>query len=146
IGPIPSRVEYSASGHLLYVQDGTLMARPFDEANARFTGGPFPVAEGALASDDAAHVSVSNTGAIAYGVSATAGRSVLAWVDRSGRTLAQVGEPDAYGNPALSPDGTRVAYDPSLTVPRRTRPCTNGLRGQRRSLPPGFRPGRRGGR
>jgi Tol biopolymer transport system component len=116
IGPIPSRVEYSRSGHLLYVQDGTLMARPFDQASARFTGGPFPVAEGALASGDLAHISVSNTGAIAYGVGSAADRSVLAWVDRSGRTLGQLGAPDAYRDPALSPDGTRIAYglvDPS---------------------------------
>jgi Tol biopolymer transport system component len=111
IGPIPSRVEYSPSGHLLYVQDGTLMARPFDAATARFTGGPFPVAEGALAVGDLAHISVSNTGAIAYGVGAGGDQAVLTFVDRNGRTLSQLGAPAAYGNPVLSPDGTRAAYE-----------------------------------
>jgi Tol biopolymer transport system component len=111
IGPISSRVEYSPSGHVLYVQDGTLMARPFDTARARFTGGTFPVVEGALASGDRAHISVSNTGAIAYGVGSTAGQSVLTWFDRTGRALAQLGAPNMYRDPALSPDGTRLAYE-----------------------------------
>jgi dipeptidyl aminopeptidase/acylaminoacyl peptidase len=93
------------------VQDGTLMARAFDAARVRFTGGPFPVAEGALARGDEAHISVSSTGTIAYGMGATTGHSVLAWVDRGGRVLARLGPPDAYGNPTLSPDGARLAYE-----------------------------------
>jgi len=116
IGPIPSRVEYSPSGHVLYVQDGTLMARPFDVARGRFTGGPFPVVEGALASGDRANISVSRTGTIAYGVGSAAGQSVLVWVDRDGRTMGQLGGPDAYRNPALSPDGAFLAYE--LVDPR----------------------------
>jgi Tol biopolymer transport system component len=111
IGPIPSRVEYSPSGRLLYAQDGTLMARPFDAASARFTGRPFPVAEGVLASAELAHISVSNTGAIAYGVGGAGDQTVLTWVDRNGRTSVQLGAPDSYRNPALSPDGTRLAYE-----------------------------------
>jgi dipeptidyl aminopeptidase/acylaminoacyl peptidase len=111
IGPVPSRVEYSPSGYLLYVQDGTMMAQPFDASAARFTGDPFPVATDALVTGDMAHISVSYTGAIAYAVAEGSGRNVLAWVDRSGRTLSQLTEPGGYGDPVLSPDGTRVAYE-----------------------------------
>src|SRR5206468_12063754 len=38
-------------------------------------------------------------------------RTQLTWVDRSGRPLGAVGPPGAYRNPALSPDGTRVAVE-----------------------------------
>ena len=111
VGSVPSRVEYSTSGHLLYVQEGTLMARPFDAAKARFLRGPFPVGERALAGGDFAHISVSNTGALAYAVAAAVDLAALTWVDRAGRTLEQLGAPGAYQNLVLSPDGTRVAYE-----------------------------------
>jgi Tol biopolymer transport system component len=69
------------------------------------------VGERALAGGELAHFSVSNTGAIAYAVAAALDRSVLTWVDRDGRTLEQVGTPDAHQNPVLAPDGARVAYE-----------------------------------
>ena len=34
-----------ASGHLLFARERMLMAQPFDEGSARFTGDPFPIAE-----------------------------------------------------------------------------------------------------
>jgi Tol biopolymer transport system component len=37
--------------------------------------------------------------------------SRLSWCDRSGKLLGNVGPPLSYANPALSPDGKRVAYD-----------------------------------
>ena len=117
IGPIPSRVEYSPSGHLLYVQDGTLMARPFDVARARFTGGAFPVAEHAWARRDEAHISVSTTGSVVYRVGAGGGQSELQWRDRTGKVLEKLGAPDQYRDMQLSADATRLAYglvDPVL--------------------------------
>jgi Tol biopolymer transport system component len=35
----------------------------------------------------------------------------LVWVDRTGKEIAKVGEPDSYRDIALSPDGSRLAYD-----------------------------------
>jgi Tol biopolymer transport system component len=110
IGPVPSRVEYSPSGHVLYVQDGTLMARPIDIARARFTGGAFPVAENVVSRGDEANMSVSLNSTLAALTGTTGGQSVLQWLDRTGKLIEQVGPPDAYRDPALSRDGTRLAY------------------------------------
>jgi dipeptidyl aminopeptidase/acylaminoacyl peptidase len=35
----------------------------------------------------------------------------LVWVDRSGKELATAGDPSRYGNPHLSADGRRLAFD-----------------------------------
>ena len=37
--------------------------------------------------------------------------SQLRWFDRSGKAIGDVGEPARQGNPALSPDGTRLAVE-----------------------------------
>ena len=44
LGDIKSRVEYAA-GHLFYVAEQTLMARPFDLDTLAFAGEPFPVTD-----------------------------------------------------------------------------------------------------
>jgi Tol biopolymer transport system component len=36
---------------------------------------------------------------------------VLTWLDRSGKKLTQIGEPAVQCNPAISPDGNRIALD-----------------------------------
>jgi eukaryotic-like serine/threonine-protein kinase len=41
-----SRVEYTASGHVVYVNDGTLLAQRFDLDNFRVLGEPTAIAEG----------------------------------------------------------------------------------------------------
>jgi serine/threonine protein kinase len=51
LGPIRSRVEYGA-GHIYYLEQQTLMARPFLSDSRRFTGEPFPVASDRLTDDD----------------------------------------------------------------------------------------------
>ncbi|HXV59348.1 MAG TPA: hypothetical protein VEK15_01545 [Vicinamibacteria bacterium] len=104
---------YVASGHLLYVLDGTLMAVPFDVDRLEVTGGPVPMAEGvrvALANSAAAYFSVSDTGALAYAESiGVESRRTLVWVGRDGREEALKAPPRDYGYPSISPDGSRVA-------------------------------------
>jgi len=110
IGPVPSRVEYAPPGYVLYVQDGTLMARPFDANAARFAGGAFPVRDGVWSRADEAHFSVSNNGVLASRPGVGSDRSYLVWVDRAGHVLETLGSPDLYRDVELSPDGTRLAY------------------------------------
>jgi len=107
---------YSPTGHLLYVRAGRLLAVPFDVGRRETTGEPFLVAEG-VASDaalGAAALSVSQAGAIVFrtGPSQAGGR--LLWTDRDGRTAPLEGdgldESGDIGDPALSPDGTRLAF------------------------------------
>jgi Tol biopolymer transport system component len=105
-----SRVEY-ANGYLLYVADGTLVAHGFDADKLELRGEPIPLAEHVLAdANGAAPFSVSASGGLAY-VSGIGGvDSELVWVDRTGKELGKIGPPAAYREPALSPDGLRLAY------------------------------------
>src|SRR5690606_37398185 len=51
---------------------------------------------------------VSPTGAIVYLEGEIPTRR-LEWVDRSGRSLGQIGEPNSYRSPRLSPDDSRLS-------------------------------------
>jgi eukaryotic-like serine/threonine-protein kinase len=105
-----SNVAYT-SGFLLFAQQGTLMARPFDEKRLQLTGDPFPVAEHVLYNQLVWRgvFSASANGALAYMGGATENPGQLFWFDRSGKQLqAASGEGD-FVWPALSADGQRLA-------------------------------------
>jgi len=55
--------------------------------------------------------SAAQNGTVVFDTSAGAAKSVLTWMDRSGKQLGQVGVPTVQCNPALSPDGSRIALD-----------------------------------
>ena len=106
-----------SSGFLLFVRDRTLMAQPFD--GRRLSGQPLPLAQGIRVIPGAACavLSASQTGAIVYQTGEVTGDSRLVWVDQQGKRIGTVGEPAVFDNPALSPDGKRVAVeilDPAL--------------------------------
>ncbi len=105
---------YTASGHLLYLTtNGTLMAVPFDQRRLRVDGDPVPILEGlpvagAFADMD---LTVSESGTLWYGTGSIAQDVEPIWVDRDGGVVPV--EPGWVGDfryPALSPDGTRLAY------------------------------------
>jgi Tol biopolymer transport system component len=109
ISPLDSRVEFARPGYLLYVQDGALVARSFDEVRLRFTGEAFPVAEGIpyFGGTGWAPFSVAEGGTLAFQAGSVA--ASLRWVDRGGLPLATAGSPGAYGQLRLSRDGSRIA-------------------------------------
>jgi Tol biopolymer transport system component len=97
-------------GHLLWVRDGTLMAQAFDVEQGQTTGEPLTVAEGVAFGGQSrlGAVSASNDGTLLYG--GTAIRHVqLTWLDREGKQVGEVGQPDDYAGLRISPDGKRVA-------------------------------------
>ena len=104
---------YAPSGHLVYVQAGTLMAVPFDRERLQVTGAPVPVVEGILQDlTGAAHYSVSSTGSLVYvSGGAAAIQRRLVWVTRNGTEQPLAAPAQAYGYPRLSPDGRRVAVE-----------------------------------
>jgi Tol biopolymer transport system component len=86
------------------------MAQPFDPDRLEMRGVPVRVAErvqysAAIGGYGAFSVSQNNT--IVYRAG-SGSRSVLAWFDRTGKQLGQVGAAGAYLAPSLSPDGSKV--------------------------------------
>jgi serine/threonine protein kinase/Tol biopolymer transport system component len=109
-----------AQGYVLFLQEGTLMARPFDAGRLAFTGDAVPVAEqinGPRAGAASGVFAVSQSGVLVYQEAGTSGAAArLTWVDRTGKVIANVGEPGAFGDVELSPDGQRAVVtivDPS---------------------------------
>ncbi len=111
-----SRAQYD-SGHLLYVRDGILTARPFDLKRLEFTGEPFRVAS---------PVDTNNTGRLAS--YAASGNGVLMyrqpsetvlslqWYSREGKELGPLQQSVIVGNHhEVSPDGGRVAFGTSAS-------------------------------
>ena len=107
-----SQAEY-ASGHILYVRDGTLMARPFDTGRLEFTADPFAVATPVkfLAPASRGVFSASNTGELVFLRGADNPGARLIWVDREGKELNQLGERATYAQPRISPDEKSVAVE-----------------------------------
>jgi serine/threonine-protein kinase len=97
----------NGKGYLTFVRNSVLFAAAFDPVRLELTGEPFPVLDDvAYDNTGAAHVDVSHTGTI---VARTQTRLRLAWLESSGSTRV-FGEPGDYEAPALSSDGTLVAY------------------------------------
>jgi eukaryotic-like serine/threonine-protein kinase len=94
---------------LLYVRGSTLVAQPFDPGKQTLSGDPIPIA------DQVATVSLNGGGfsvsrnVLAYRRAVPELPNDLTWYDRQGKRVGTVGEPALYSNPALSPDGKRLA-------------------------------------
>ncbi len=105
---------------VVFVRQGTLVARRLDLARAALTGDPVTLA-GRVGVDAYARggFAVSGAGQVAYRAGDGAPRH-LAWVDRTGKAVGVASEPDANSlrYPELSPDGRRVAM--SRAVPGNT--------------------------
>src|SRR5262249_52749840 len=54
--------------------------------------------------------SVSDNGTLAYRTG-SGPQTVLTWFDAQGKPGNTIGEPAIYGNPAISPDGNRIAVE-----------------------------------
>lgn len=105
---------YAPTGWLLFVRQGTLVARRFDPARGALTGDPVTVADPVsvdVASGNLGAFSVSAAGLVGYRTAAGGSRRQLTWFDRSGKALGTLGAPDenALLNPGLSPDGRLMA-------------------------------------
>jgi Tol biopolymer transport system component/predicted Ser/Thr protein kinase len=113
--PILSNAAY-ASGYLLYVREGSLLAHRFDASRLQTLGEPFPVVPRVQMTNWQSYstFSVSDSGVLVT-APVYAPPTRLLWFDRAGRETGSVGEPAPFGSHRLSPDGKRVAadiYDP----------------------------------
>jgi serine/threonine-protein kinase len=103
---------YAPGGFLLYVNDGTLYARPFDVDTLEVSGTPAPVAQDVSADSTAggAQFDMTATGTLVYnrGQNSLEEFPIL-WVDRDGNSTTLWTEDGAFYDPRLSPDGTELA-------------------------------------
>jgi hypothetical protein len=105
---------YLPSGHLVYVHNGTLFAVSFDGKRLEVAGQPAPVVEGVASnpSHGGAQFSFSDSGAFVYVAGSALSPDVsIYWMDAAGKFTPLRETPGNYGNPAISPDGKRLAMD-----------------------------------
>ena len=101
-----------ASGHILLVSEGRLLALPFDPERRTPAGEPVTVAERVATgvSGRFGVFSVSANGLLVYEPQQAEDRlSRLIWLDRSGSRVGTLGERRRYHEARLSPDGRKVA-------------------------------------
>jgi serine/threonine-protein kinase len=105
---------YVPSGHLLYVNRGTLFAVPFDAGALEVRGAPAVVLN-QVAYDcinGGAQFEALQTGTLVYRNGGTrSGLVTVQWLESDGKTRALLPKPGNYGRPSLSPDGRRLAIE-----------------------------------
>ena len=102
------------TGQLTYIQDGALLAVGFDISRLTLTGGAVPVIERVVTTPatSGGQFAVSQSGALAFEprpAPSIASQRELVWIDREDRVQPIPIKPRAFGNPRISPDGTRIA-------------------------------------
>jgi eukaryotic-like serine/threonine-protein kinase len=114
-----SQALYTDPGYLLFLSDGALLAQPFDAARLQMRGGPLPVPD----TDHVGFNPATPRGMFSVSPVTLAYRPTpvreLGWYDRSGEPLGWIGAAGLDSDPALSPDGQRVAvsrYDPKTST------------------------------
>jgi Tol biopolymer transport system component len=102
-----------AMGHVLYLADNVLMARPFDPVKLDFTGEAVPIAEGVEFDPLFSYgiFSVSENGALLYQHGKGSSAHSLLLFDRTGKQLRSLGESAPNSGPRFSPDEKNLAYD-----------------------------------
>jgi eukaryotic-like serine/threonine-protein kinase len=105
-----TNVLYS-QGHLLFMRDTTLVARPFDVRRLAATGEEFPIAEGVQrqgVEPSQGVFSVSQNGVLVYQPRMGNVTSELTWLSRTGARLSTVSDKAPYTELNLSPDEKRA--------------------------------------
>jgi serine/threonine protein kinase len=116
------RAFYVPQGYLLYVRDQTLMVQTFDANRGALAGEPVPLPDqvAAVSPNSSAMFSASDNGVLAYYPKPSKAMGWdLVWYDREGKKLTSIGH-DFFAQPAVSPDGTKVAvaiYDKEWWTP-----------------------------
>ncbi|HUA59307.1 MAG TPA: protein kinase [Verrucomicrobiae bacterium] len=104
---------YLASGHLVFLHNGTLFGVPFDLGRYETRGLPAPVFEDVAGNNATAggEMDFSRTGTVVYlsGQTATLTRSLI-WLDASGKAETVLTLTASPISLRLSPDGRRLAF------------------------------------
>jgi len=97
-------------GHLVYYQGGALWSVPYDSQRVAIQGNAIQIASGINEENYIAQASSSETGVLAYapGPAGNSSRN-LYLVDRKGQEQKLDVPPQDYVDPAITPDGKRIA-------------------------------------
>jgi dipeptidyl aminopeptidase/acylaminoacyl peptidase len=104
-------------GQLLFSRGDVLMAQTFNPETLKLSGDPRPVTDQLERSPEpqskvhGATFSASANGVLAWRATARASQAFLQWFDPTGKKLTAIGQAAVYSNPALSPDGSKLAID-----------------------------------
>jgi eukaryotic-like serine/threonine-protein kinase len=119
-----SNAVFAPPGFLLFVRGTTLMAQPFDASSERTTGDAIPMAEQVRfdSLNLTGRFSVSQNGVLSYAsgpmtISSTGGAAdsvQLSWFDRSGKTIATIGQPAVMFRPSIA----RIPPNPNSAATR----------------------------
>ena len=110
LGLTDSRAVPTASGHLLWVRDGTLMAQRLDATRSRLVGHSTAIAHDvAVRPFSLGHFTASDDAIVFLTRDAATAAVHMTMFDRGGATVAHLGDVGEYSSPRVSPDGNRVA-------------------------------------
>ena len=98
-----------ASGHLLFLRNGTLFAVPFDGTPRAITDRPVAIPGIAASTGQDLHVAISRNGTMVYLPGVELRSTQLVAVDRQGGERPLTARPDAYTYPRVDPTGRRIA-------------------------------------
>ncbi len=101
----------TASGHLLILRGGAILAAPFDSDHRVLLGRAVPVLEDNSLPGGICAFSVSERGTLLYIGGGFGNKTTPTWIDRNGHRDPLPMPAQAYGNFRLSPDGRRLAIE-----------------------------------
>jgi serine/threonine protein kinase len=107
------RATYAAPGYLLFLQNASVMAQPFDVRNLTLSGTPQVLRDlgDAAGQYSGSPVVMTSDDGMIIQREIRSNNTRLELIDRSGRTIRTLPLPTgSYSEPRFSPDGTRIAF------------------------------------
>lgn len=103
---------YAPPGFVLFVDEGKLVAVPFDSERGRVEGTPHVIANdvAGFRGTTGSLFSASENGLLVYATAAKA-KTKLKWLSRTGQELSEIAEAGDCIHVALAPDGRRFAME-----------------------------------
>ncbi|MBK9315815.1 MAG: PD40 domain-containing protein [Acidobacteria bacterium] len=110
-----SNAIYAPPGYLLFARDAKLMAQTFDPQQLITRGEPISITEhfeklSPTINQQVFLMTSSENGILAYH-SGDPEKTRLQWFDRTGAQIGEIESDSSNLSPAISPDGTRLAFD-----------------------------------
>jgi eukaryotic-like serine/threonine-protein kinase len=107
-----SFARYLPTGHLLYVNRGTLFGVRLDLKRMEVRGTAVPLLQDVAYSNQfgVAQFDISNSGTLVYQTARSESEMrTIQWLDQSGQMKPLLAKPGIYSGPKISPDGQRLA-------------------------------------